>query len=142
MGQVNKKLLIVGFILVVIMGISGIYALAESGANQDNISAGNVDIKITEYTLNENNEEVIHSEQNKIVELGQNVSLIEKVKNLGEECYVRAKITIEGTDDVECVQGISGNWKKIDSYYYYEKKVNIGDEIKIFDTVKIPENMR
>ena len=138
MSQVNKKLLIIGFILVVIMGVSGIYALADGGSNESSLSAGNIDIKIMEYTLNSDNEEIMYNEQNQIVEYGQIISLIEKVRNLGAECYIRVNITMEGANVTECIQGFSEDWQKIGPYYYYKKKVNTNDEIKIFDTVKIP----
>ena len=140
MSQINKKLVVIGFILVVIMGISGMYALAVGGSDQGDASQGYIDIKINEYMLNENNEEVAYNEKNTIVDLGEEVSLIEKVKNLGDECYIRAYIKMEGLNTEESVQGIPGAWQKIGDYYYYRDKVETGEEIKIFDTIKIPTN--
>lgn len=143
-SQVSKKLLIIGFILTLIMGVSGVYALDTGTSSQSDVSVGNIDIKITEYTLNSTNEEVAYNKQTMEVNPGQEISLIEKVKNLCVECYVRASIAIEGinvTDITQCIKGISSDWQKIGDYYYYKNELATNDEVKIFDTVKIPEDL-
>ena len=125
------------------MSISGIYALTNQTPNGI-FSTGRVDIKIQTYQINEQNEEIAYEEPSKRVAPGDVISLIPKIVNLGENCYVRFKVDYvdENTDFVDYSTGISNNFKKYGEYYYYNKVFTKGETIKIFETIKIPNDIK
>ena len=96
------------------MSISGIYALTNQTPNGI-FSTGRVDIKIQTYQINEQNEEIAYEEPSKRVAPGDVISLIPKIVNLGENCYVRFKVDYvdENTDFVDYSTGLSDNFKKV-----------------------------
>ena len=123
------------------MNISGIYAFTSQLTN-GSLSTGIVDIKIQNYELNsENNEEIFN--QNKKCSPGEIISLIPKIENIGESCFVRIKINyIDDTVDfMDFISGFSSNWEKYGDYYYYNKVLNSNENVEIFKTIKIPDSI-
>ena len=123
------------------MCVSGIYALKIDEEKVGSITTGVVDISLDEYTLNAQKEEVPYKQESEIVMPGQEKELIAKVKNIGIDCYVRAKIEVLNSDidTSKFIQGISSDWKKQGDYYYYVPILKANSDIKIFDKIKIPE---
>ncbi len=124
------------------MSISGIYALVNQTTNGA-FTTGIVDINIQTYKLDNNNNEVEYDEENKKVMPGDVVSLIPKICNLGENCYLRIKVNYidEDTDFIDYVEGFSTGFNRYGEYYYYDKILNSKEVIKIFDTIRIPEEI-
>lgn len=122
-----------------VMSVSGI--LAMNNSTNGSIATGKVDIDIKEFTVNSDNEEILYTEENKVVKLGDSVTLMPRIYNLGSESYIRAKIILENTDtDISnWVSGISDDWEKVGDYYYYISSVNKNSYIQLFDTIKFPE---
>ena len=127
-----------------IMSISGIYAGAAQITSGESYTGG-VDIKIQTYKLNDENTEVKYEEnENKNVVMPLDViSFIPKIENLGEKCYVRAKLFYvnDNIDAGDYVTGISEEWEKHGEYYYYKNALNPKETAKLFDTIKIPQNI-
>ena len=126
------------------MGVSGTYAVATGSSNTNVFSTGVVDIQLSEYTLNKNNEEVPYENQYTNVIPNQEISLIEKIQNDAANCYVRAKIILvndAGQNLDLTIIGMPEDWKKIGEYYYYEPALNTGDEITIFEKIKFPQDI-
>lgn len=126
-----------------IMSISGIYA-ATSSLNNGNFNTSGIDIKVQIYKLNSENVIVKYDDNNKIVVPSEVVSFIPKIENNGASCYVRAKIFYidENIEASDYITGISNEWKKYGDYYYFLEAVSPEENIKLFDTIKIPENVR
>jgi len=75
---------------------------------------------------------------------GDNVSIIPKVQNLGESCYLRIKVEYinSETNYADYIINMSSDFQLYEEYYYYKSVVQSGDVIKIFDGVKIPEEIK
>ena len=99
------------------MSISGIYALVNQTTNGA-FTTGIVDINIQTYKLDNNNNEVEYDEENKKVMPGDVVSLIPKICNLGENCYLRIKVNYidEDTDFRDYVEGFSTGFNRYGKY--------------------------
>ena len=136
------KLFLSGMLFFIIMNVSGIYALTNQITNGI-IKTGIVDIKIQTYKLNSENQEINYDDVDKKVIPGDEISLIPKIANLGADCYVRLKINYidNNTDFMQYVTGFSNKLKKYGEYYYYDGVLNSNDEIKVFDSIKIPDNV-
>lgn len=125
------------------MSISGIYALTLQTTG-GKFNTGGVDIEIQNYSLNSEETEVKYDNENKEVSPSEVISLISKIENYGENCYVRTKIFYIN-DDInfkQYVTGMSDEWEKYGEYYYYKKTLNKDEKLKIFDAIKIPDNIR
>lgn len=136
----KKKLIALGVILFLIMTVSGIYALTNQTVDGI-INTGIVDIEIREYILSDG--ETPYDENEQKVNPGEKISLIPKIHNLGENCYIRIKVKYinEQINFENYVEGFSNDWEKNGEYYYYKNVFNSNDIIKIFDKIKIPENI-
>ena len=126
------------------MSISGIYAISSEQTNEEAFSTSIVNIELEEFTLNNEKEEIEYNNQYQYVMPGQEIPLIERVHNLGMECYIRIKVTLVdyfGTDISNGVEVNSDEWKKYGDYYYHESTVGTDDSIGIFNSIKIPEDL-
>lgn len=136
----KKKLFLLGSILFLIMSISGIYSLAdEINKTENGLSTSAVDISIEEY--NKDNEIFVDDE--KRIMPGDEVILIPRIKNLGIDCYLRAKVTYtidqEVQNDLELIEGNYTSWNKIGEYYYYDKILEKGKSLDLFNKFKVPD---
>lgn len=124
------------------MTISGIYASAQQITNGQ-LYSGGVDIDVTMYKLTSENVEVVSVDERKVIP-AQVVSVIPKVKNNGEKCYIRAKIFYinNSVEPSKYINSISNDWIKRGDYYYFARPLKEDVSIKMFDTVKIPENIQ
>ena len=103
------------------MGISGIYAFTNTSTStvKNDLNTGAVNIQLKEYSIN-NNVEQEYTEDPKTVMPGEVVSLIPRVLNLGESCYVRAKISYKSNEnesdknEEEIIQSTINNEEKTD----------------------------
>lgn len=125
------------------MSISGIYAIVVQ-TSSERFNTDGIDIKIQNYSLNNDGTEVKDDYEDKEVSKSEVISSIPKIENYGENCFVRIKIFY--INDVvnfkEYVTGMTDKWEKHGEYYYYKDILNKDDKIKIFDTIKIPDNIR
>ena len=143
MNEVSKKLFIFGMIFFLLMSISGIYSL-QSTVDNKLFSTSLVNIEVKEYTLNSENKKVLYNDSNKNVMPGEEISLISQICNFGADCYIRAKIIVhddENSNDLDYIKGISDNWNLYGDYYYYNSILESGSEVKLFDTVKVPNDI-
>ena len=85
----NKKVLLIGIVCFLIMGISGIYALTTSVYELNPFSTGIINIDVTDYTINASNNEELYIDGERVVDLGDEISLIPRISNLGDKCYIR-----------------------------------------------------
>lgn len=140
--NVRKKLFLLGLFFFILMSTSGIYALTNQETD-GTLSTGIVDISIDNYTLNENNEEIPYSETTSVVYPGDKISLIPKINNLGESCFVRVKINYidTSTNFLDYTTGFSNSLTKYGDYYYYTDVLDNASNIKIFDAIKIPDDI-
>lgn len=134
-------MLLLEIILILTMSISAIYAMSNEMTNGV-ISTGIVDIKIDTYQIS-NGQEVSYGDTKKKVTPGEVVSIIPKIANYGENCYVRVKVNYinSNTDFKNYVTNFSSDLNKVGEYYYYNKILKPKESIKLFDTIKIPDNI-
>ena len=127
----------------VAMSISGIYAMNDQLTNGV-ISTGAVDIKLDTYQIDNQGQMINYDYNSKKVSPGETISYIPQVSNIGEDCYLRVKVNYvnENVDFINYVTGFSNELNKIGEYYYYNKVLNQNDVLKIFDTIKIPNNIK
>lgn len=124
------------------MSISGIYALTNQ-VSETVIKSGIVDIKLQVYKQDGNNNEMLYGEQEKKVMPGEIVSFIPKTHNFGASCYLRVKVNYmnDNTDFLDYVTGFSEHFNKYGEYYYYDKTLAQNETVKLFDTIRIPEDL-
>lgn len=134
-------MLLLEIILVLVMTISAIYAMSNEMTNGV-ISTGVVDIKIDTYKI-DNGQEVSYGDSEKKVLPGEVVSIIPKIANYGENCYVRVKVNYVNNDIdfTNYVTNFSSDLNKVGEYYYYNKILKPNESIKLFDTIQIPGNV-
>ena len=102
-----------------------------------------VDIEVNNYKLNDNDEETEFGTEIKKVDPGEKFSIIPKVFNLGMDCYLRIKVNYidDETDFINYVTGFSEDFTKYGEYYYYNTILKSKDNVKIFDSITIPEDI-
>ena len=124
------------------MSISAVYAIRNQ-MTDGIISTGLVNIKIDTYKKNESDQMVKYDDVTKVVNPGEVISIIPQITNLSAECYVRVKINYinDNIDFLDYVTDFSSELNKIGDYYYYNKVLKQNETIKLFDTIKIPENI-
>lgn len=128
-------------LLVMSVGIGGIYAGRQKAVNK--IDTGVVNIEIDEYTLDENNNRVPWKNNVEVLP-GTVVNKIPCFTSKGNDCYVRAVINVK--EDVNTnhpitmddFYGISDDWIKIGSYFYYKKILKTDETVDFFHSFKVP----
>lgn len=125
------------------MSISGIYA-SFTQISENQLGTGYVDIGIQTYKLNNENIEILYDDKKeKTVFPSSIISFIPKIKNSGENCYLRVKIFYINNDinAENYILGISNDWEKNENYFYYKKILKSKESAKLFDTITIPKNI-
>ena len=138
----SRKLLILGTVFFMLMSISGIYAVSTQILDSE-FGVGGVRLEIKTYTLNEQNKEEEYVDGTKKVMPGDIISFIPKIKITEDKCYLRIKLYYIN-DEIEAseyVSGMSDKWERHGEYYYYNYDLNRGEIVKVFDSIKIPENI-
>ena len=100
---------------------------------------GIVDIELSEYQLNGDKEEK-WVDKTEILPADE-ISKIPRIHNDGNDCYVRAKITYNDTTEIDdsCLYGMSDKWEKADDgYFYFTDILPHGEDVDIFQGIKIP----
>lgn len=136
----KKKLLIFLSSLSIVMCGSGaaIYAMTETSVTNQ-ISTGIVDIELEEYQVRDGEEQPY--EDVKDVLPGQVISKIPRIHNAGNDCYIRVKLALEGTEETIELQELGENWiEGKDGYLYYTEILETGEETDLFQSVRIPED--
>lgn len=134
--------LLLALLLVLSIGIGGIYAGRQEAINH--IDTGVVNIEIDEYTLDEDGNE-IPWENNIRVLPGKTVSKIPYFKATGNDCYIRATMIVEESIDtgnpvsIEDFKGISNDWIRAGDYFYYKKPLKTNETVDFFHSFKVPE---
>ena len=133
--------------MTLVMFISGIYAFTNLSilSIKNEINTGAVKIELQEYTLNGDSEVLFEEGNTQNVMPGQVISLIPRISNIGDECYIRAKVTYSKEDNklvtVDNIDSASGDWIKKGGYWYYKSTLKNGDKIDLFKNFTIPTDM-
>ncbi len=130
------------------MCISGIYAFTNTSVLKvkDQLNTGGISIELKEFTM-EDGEELMYTDTETTVLPGQIISLIPRITNLGDSCYLRAKLTYTSQDNSliqisdNNVDGIGEAWIKKGEYWYYKNIVNSGEKVDIFNKLRIPTDV-
>ena len=141
--KINTMISMMLLALVFVSGAAGVYANSQEVIS--NVDTGVVNIEISEYTLNENGEEIPWVD-NISVTPGMTISKRPYFTATGNNCYIRAKIEIIGVVDEatpitnESFQGISNDWIKVGDYYYYQYPVKTNEKVAFFNSFEIPSD--
>lgn len=144
----RAKVFLLGIVCTLIMLVSGIYAFTNvSILNIKNeIYTGAVKIGIEEYTISDG-KEILYKEENAPEVLpGQEISLIPRISNVGDSCYIRAKVSYSQEDNnnstnFKKIGEISDEWVIKDNYFYYKPIVKTGEKVDFFKSLIIPEDI-
>ena len=127
--------------LLALLGLTGIYALPKVYVLYQ-ANTGKVDICLKEYMLEEGKE--VPLKYGKDVLPGGFVSKIPRIRNDGEECYVRATVSFSSQKEsekplsLENLEGISSDWVRDGDYFYYKHTVKPGEKVELFQGIRIP----
>ena len=139
--NLTKKTAFISCLSVLLTGGGSIiYAMPEKSVT-NHLETGAVNITLEEYQI-EDGEEILYTDAKDILP-GNRVSKIPRVHNSGNDCYIRAKFIFENTEEKleDAIYGMDENWtKEKDGYWYYHEILKSGDDIDIFEGIKIPEN--
>lgn len=121
----------------------------DSASAENVITMGHVDIEVTEPGFHYENNTITNVVPNQVIVKDPTITVDEE----SEDCYVRAKITMEGLTEKQQKQLLAGinvnadekaennKWfPGSDGYYYYNEKLKAEDSVKLFTKVTIPEN--
>lgn len=138
-NMVRRLALLVTFMLY--MGTKEVYASESSMVNiQD---CGIVNIKIDEYTINDEGKEVPWVDGIGVLP-GMSVSKIPYFTATGDDCYIRATVKIEEgvktnqSITADSLAGISEDWIRVGDYYYYKYPLKTNESLKFFQSFTIP----
>lgn len=142
----KKKWLGAGVTLLLLAAGTGLWAWAASEQSVTNhLSTSVVDIELENYEMVDGKEIPFSKEKKEIqVMPGMRISQIPKITNEAVDCYVRARITMEGKREVERplsvkdISGFSDAWVPRGDYYYYTEILETEDTVRLFDTITIP----
>lgn len=144
----RNKIFILGLICALIMCISGIYAFTNISILSVNneINTGVVKIELKQYSINSNGTETTYNEKAQTVLPGEVISLIPRVSNLGDDCYIRAKFSYIDANNVtisvdDNINMDDEKWIKCGEYWYFKPIIKSGENIDLFKTLKIPTDM-
>lgn len=131
------------------MCISGIYAFSNTSILliKNDINTGAVNIELQEYTIIEGKEALYEDSGEQSVVPGQVISLIPRITNSGDSCYVRAKVKYEDEKNItkilaeSNIDNSSNNWVKKGDYWYYKDILKPGEHVDLFNKLTIPKDM-
>lgn len=106
------------------------------------ISTGDIEISLNEYELDSKGNRVEYI-NDKLVVPGQKVDKIVVIDNNAEKAWIRAKVeynTSDGLDGMsdDMLDGMSKEWKKCGSYFYYTQPVEKESSIELFKGIVVP----
>lgn len=107
---------------------------------EGNFTTNAVKIELKQY---ENNGGILSDYNNSgIMNIDSDISMIPRIKNLGVDCYIRAKIdfTVDGINNEDYYLDVNSNWLKQDDYYYYKNVLLSGNSVDLFTTFKLKKN--
>ena len=135
----KKRLVIFLASLSILMCGSGtILAMTETSVT-NTLSTGIVDIELEEYRIQDGEEE--RYEDVKDILPGQVISKIPRIRNAGNDCYIRVKLELTGTEESIEIREIGENWMQgRDGYLYYTEVLKTGEETDLFQSIRIPED--
>ena len=145
--MVKRKLFILLLSLSIAMCCFGLIWAMVSVDVTNHFETGIVDISLTEYQRIGDSETLWVDSP--IVLPGDTISKIPRIHNDGNDCYVRAKVTISAPEgeDADYLSGISiggigEQWYLADDgYYYYSNILPHGEDVDVFQWVKIADNL-
>lgn len=136
----KKKLIIFLASLSILMCGSGATILARTETSvMNHLATGIVDIQLKEYRIQDGEEQIY--EDVKDVLPGQTISKIPRIHNQGNDCYVRVKLALEGTEEKIEIQEMGKNWiEGKDGYLYDTEILKTGQDTELFRSIHIPED--
>ena len=134
---------------MLVMCISGIYAFSNISilSIENEINTGAVNIELQEYTIIDENEALFNDSESESVVPGQVISLIPRITNSGDSCYVRVSVKYEDENNIERtlapnnIENSSEEWVRQGDYWYYKNILKSGDKVDAFTKLTIPTDI-
>lgn len=150
MKKKSLMLCAVSLVAVALIGVGGTLAYFTDREEATNVvTMGHVDIELDEPNYQPGEDGVY---ENVVPNMTITKDPTITVEEGSEDCYVRAKLEITGLEGLVkdnttyadmLLAGININTEDWylgeDGYYYYNEKMEAGDSVSLFTTVKIPE---
>jgi hypothetical protein len=139
--NISKIALLLSLVLIFAMGANGVYAGSQDAVSH--VDTGVVNIVISEYTLDSNGETVPWIDGIP-VSPGTTVSKIPYFTATGNDCYIRAKVEVDGIKDEATpitnrdLYGISDKWINVGEYYYYKTPLKTNESVDFFHGFTVP----
>ncbi len=128
-----------GLLAALLICTGAVGAARPSVTVTNRFDSGAVDIELQEYSLDEAGRE-IPWKNDPVVLPGAEIPKIVRIKNRGDDCYLRVKATLPG-DDVS-LAGIGGDWSRAaDGYYYYREILETGETVDFLKGVRISDDL-
>lgn len=128
-----------GVLAALLICTGAIGAARPSVTVTNRFDSGVVDIELKEYSLDEAGRE-IPWKNDPVVLPGAEISKIVRIKNRGDDCYLRVKAVFSGDDG--SLVGIGGDWSPApDGYYYYRKVLEAGETVDFLKGVRMSESL-
>ena len=135
------------FIIIMVFSSVNVFAAKKTYRTEanNNVSIGDVNISLDEYTLDENGKEVPFPLK-AIVLPGDDLAKIVRITNIAQDAWVRVKLTfineekMTGVDESMITFSSPSEWKKIGDYYYALKPIKSGTTVEFMKSLHIPNS--
>lgn len=137
------KIMILALFITLMLGMGAKEVYASESSAINNLDTGVVNIRIDEFTLDDEGKEVPWVDGIGVLP-GMSVSKIPYFTATGNDCYIRATVKIEGGVKTEypitldSLQGISNDWIRVGDYFYYKYPLGTNESIDFFHSFLIP----
>lgn len=141
MKQKNGLWMLAVGIFILFLSIAGIYARSTTSVTNE-VETGIVKIDLKEYQRNDDGSLDVW-EDNPMIMPGADISKIPVITNLGANCFVRIRLDFEEMAGLtaDCLKGMNEELVyHEDGYYYIHREIKEGEELTLFDGLRIPED--
>lgn len=134
---------VIVIVLGIFLGPCQVRADDREIAVTNTLETGTVEIDLAQWMI-EGGKEVPWENRQEILP-GREISLIPRIKNLGEDCYVRVWVSFvmkkEVEDPISCedLLGLGEDWIRIGDCFYYKNILRNNQYTDLFEGYKIPE---
>lgn len=139
----HRKIIVLAGVILLLFG-SLFYIRAEKidpVSVINTIFTGHVQIELKQYEVKNGKEIPITTFETVLP--GESLSLIPRIYNKGENCWIRAKVSWDtgenGTNIFPEINGMNLHWKEIGEYYYYQMPLEKNENVSFFHEIKVPD---
>lgn len=135
---------IVSAVSILALWVAPVYAKTYKTEVTNNVSIGDINIQLLEYTLDDKGKE-IDMPYSTVVLPGQDLPQIVRIMNIANDAWIRVKLQfqsdseLKGLDESLVTFFAPDEWKKVGDYYYALKPLKHGTGTDFMKSIHIPE---